>query len=70
MAVGVVTTPDFSAGAPRQLFDASAYDLSQFGNWDVGPDGRFVMVKGDPSMLRRLESVQNFSEELRQRMGN
>ena len=70
MAVGVVTTPDFSAGAPRQLFDASAYDLSQLGNWDVGPDGRFVMVKGDPSMLRRLELVQNFSEELRQRMGN
>ena len=70
MAVGVVTTPDFSPGSPRQLFDASAYDLSQFGNWDVRPGGGFVMVKGDPSMLRRLEVVQNFSEELRQRVGN
>ncbi len=70
LAVEVSTSPTFSSGPPRELFDASGYDFSQFINWDVGPDGRFVMVKSDPSRLRQVQIVQNWFEELRQRMGN
>ena len=66
LAVEVSTSPTFSSGPPQELFDASGYDFSQFINWDVGPDGRFVMVKSDPSRLRQLQIVQNFFEELRQ----
>ena len=66
LAVEVSTSPTFSSGPPQELFDASAYDFSQFINWDVGPDGRFVMVKSDPSRLRQVHVVQNFFEELRQ----
>ena len=64
LAVDVSTTPEFSAGPPRELFDASGYDFSQALNWDVGPDGRFVMVKSDPTMLRQFQIVQNFFEGL------
>jgi hypothetical protein len=64
LAVDVSTTPEFSAGLPRELFDAGGYDFSQALNWDVGPDGRFVMVKSDPTMLRRIQIVQNWFEEL------
>ena len=64
LAVDVSTTPEFSSGPPRVLFDASDYDFSQSLNWDVGPDGRFVMVKSDPTMLRQLQIVQNFFEGL------
>ena len=66
LAVDVSTTPEFSSGPPEELFDASGYDFSQSTNWNVGPDGRFVMVKSDPSRLRQLQIVQNFFEELRQ----
>ena len=66
LAVEVSTSPTFSSGPPRELFDASGYDFAQSLNWDVGPDVRFVMVKGDPSMLRQLQIVQNFFEELRE----
>ena len=66
LAVNVRTTPEFSSSPPQELFDASGYDFSQTINWDVGPEGRFVMVKSDPSMLRRIILVQNFFEELRQ----
>ena len=64
LAVDVSTTPEFSSGPPRVLFDASGYDFSQALNWDVGPDGRFVMVKSDPTMLRQFQIVQNFFEGL------
>ena len=64
LAVEVSTSPTFSSGPPRELFDARGYDFSQFINWDVGPDGRFVMVKSDPSRLRQLQIVQNWFEEL------
>jgi len=50
-----------SAGA----FRPEGYDFSQPNNWDLGPDGRFVMVKSDPSMRGPFELVQNFSEELK-----
>jgi serine/threonine-protein kinase len=69
-AADVRSSAGFSIDPPRELFDLAGYDFSQPNNWDVTPDGRFVMVKSDPSMLRRLELVQNLSADLRQRMGN
>jgi Tol biopolymer transport system component len=64
-AARVRTGSNFEAEAHTMLFDAARYDFSQVRNWDVGPDGRFVMVKGDPSGLSRLRIVQNWFEELR-----
>jgi Tol biopolymer transport system component len=69
-AVAVTTSPEFSVGAPRALFEPARYDFSQANNWDLAPDGRFVMVKSDPSMRRQLELVQNFPEELERRLSN
>ena len=57
-----------SAGPANTLFETDAYDFSQTNNWDVGPDGRFVMIKSDPWMLRQIQVVQNFPEELRERL--
>ena len=68
LAVDVTTTPTFSAAPPRELFDARAYDLTR--GWDVGPDGRFVLVRSDASMMRQIILVQNFAEELEERVGN
>jgi serine/threonine-protein kinase len=63
-AVDVRVGMDFRAGPPRLLFAADQFDFGQSLNWDVGPDGRFVMVKGDPTALRRLQVVLNWDEEL------
>jgi hypothetical protein len=63
-AVEVRTSPALTVGAPQVLFVTDQYDFSQTTNWDVGPDGRFVMVKGDPSALRRLQVVLNWFQEV------
>ncbi len=63
-AVDVQTTPTFSAGRPREILAAAEYDFSQDLNWDIGADGRFVMIKSDPYSRRRLQVVTNWFEEL------
>jgi Tol biopolymer transport system component len=60
MAVAVRTVPMFeTAGEPRELF-SGPYDFTQDDNWDVAPDGRFVMVKGDPDVTGRFLVVLNW----------
>ena len=63
-AVDLRTSPTVAVGSPHMLFVAGQYDFSQTLNWDVGPDGRFVMVKGDPSALRQFQVVLNWFQEL------
>jgi serine/threonine-protein kinase len=52
-------------GKPETLFDAG-YDFTQDRNWDVGPDDRFLMVRGDPASGTSLRVVFNWFEELRE----
>ena len=65
MAVAVTAGTGFEvAGAPRLLFTGD-YDFSQDGNWDVGPNETFVLVRGDPATRGRLLMVLNWFDELR-----
>jgi len=43
---------------------------SQELNWDVRPDGRFVMVKADPATTRQFQVVMSWFEEVRGRLGD
>ncbi len=64
MAVPVATGARFEVRAsPVELF-AGPYDFTQVANWDVTPDGRFVMVLSDPSTTTRLQVVLNWYREL------
>jgi hypothetical protein len=64
VSVGVRTSPGFEVtGAPDSLF-AGPYLFNQSNNWDVHPDGRFVMIKGDPSTSRQLEIKMSRFREL------
>ena len=61
------TSPAFQLlGTPRLLF-TGGYDFSQEDNWDVGPDGRFIMVRADPATRGQFLAVLNWFEELKVR---
>ena len=46
----ISTSPEFSVTRPLALFDASRYSADPMGDpsYDVGPNGRFLMVEDDP----------------------
>jgi serine/threonine-protein kinase len=72
MVVDVRTSPEFSAGKPRRLFDRP-YDLSNafWPDYDVTPDGRhLLMLKSveQRTESRQIDVVLNWSEELKQRV--
>jgi Tol biopolymer transport system component len=65
MAVPVRTGPEFEVtGTPQALF-GGAYDWSQDDNWDVSPDGSFILVQGDPASGTQLRAVFNWFEEVK-----
>jgi hypothetical protein len=60
MAVRVRTQPRFEVlGAPEELFSGD-YDFSNDANWDVLPDGRFVMIRGSPGVRREIRVRMNW----------
>jgi eukaryotic-like serine/threonine-protein kinase len=63
MTVPVKTSPVFTAGTPRLLFDANASDF------DLARDGRVLIVEAtDPAAARgRLNVVVNWFEEIRRK---
>jgi eukaryotic-like serine/threonine-protein kinase len=72
MAVDVQTTPTFSAGKPRKLFER-AYErsLALWANYDASPDGqRLLMVRQENATARatHINVVLNWLEELRQKL--
>ena len=69
MSVTVSGANTFVAGRPAVLFDGS-YVAGPLQNYDVGPDGRFVMMEeGDDAFdTSELVFVQNWFEELRQKI--
>lgn len=60
------TRPEFSAGNPRALFEAS-FAVDAFGadtrNYDMADDGRFIAV-GATEATQQLNVVINWSTEL------
>jgi len=71
-SVEVVRGVPFTITTRQRLFDASAYELDQHQEYDVAPDGRFLMVRkrgGPQGAERELVWVQNWLEELKAKMG-
>jgi hypothetical protein len=70
--VAVDTTRGFVAGKPVLLFERPYYiDQDNGFDYDVAPDGRFLMVqqKDRPAMrVSEMNVVQNWVEELKQRV--
>jgi Tol biopolymer transport system component len=69
MAVAVSTTPNFQAQKPRLLFEGEYERPDPMTSYDVTPDGRFVMVRGETqSAPSPLHVVLNWFEELERRV--
>jgi Tol biopolymer transport system component len=58
MSVPVATAPAFSAGAPVRLFEGN-YGNGARPDYDVAPDGRFLMLPYTVSRLGRVENEQD-----------
>jgi hypothetical protein len=69
MAVPITTTPTFSAGTPRVLFEGPFRIDGPSRGYDVTPDGqRFLMVREvaqQPGRVSQMVLVQNWLEELK-----
>lgn len=66
MAVPVSMHPKFSAGVARVVFDGPYIGAAADRTFDIGRDGRFLMIKGDNAGLgRQLNIVTNWFEELK-----
>ena len=69
LAVSVTTSPDFSMGSPRRLFESTGLNSPNVQYYDVSADGqRFVLreplEQGAPDVIR---VVQNWFAEFRDR---
>ncbi len=67
MVIPIQTSPTFNAGEPRLLFEGGfQWGYSGQPNYDVAPDGRFLMIEstGGPTATK-LNVVLNFFEELK-----
>jgi len=70
MAVEIETRPELRVGKPRLLFE-TPQELGIGGtDYDVAPDGRFLVVKAGPreSLHAHLDLVLNWFDELRRRV--
>ena len=65
MAVEVTTGDRFSAGKPFELFSGLYLASSEKWDYDVAPDGRFIMIKTpDEDRPREIHVVLNWFQEL------
>ena len=71
MVVDVATEPDFSASAPRLLFEGRFGEFGEYfnsRNYDVSPDGeRFVMMREEEAVAQ-IQVVLNWFEALKERV--
>jgi len=67
----VRTDPDFGVESRERLDSQAGYFAANMRHWDLTPDDQRLLVVGDASAAsQQIVVVQNFFEELRQRMGN
>ncbi|MGB5816060.1 MAG: protein kinase [Thermoanaerobaculia bacterium] len=65
MAVNVTTSDRVSADEPRELFTGSYLATDNKWDYDVAPDGRFIMIKTpDEKKPREITVVLNWFQEL------
>jgi Tol biopolymer transport system component len=65
-SVALSETPELTATRPEVLFEGLFhYAAFPTRSYDVGPDGRFIMVAEPELTTRELEVVLNWSEELK-----
>ena len=70
MAADVTTSPSFSVGTPKMLFEELGFSNVP-GDWDVSPDGlRFLIVKPveQQQAATQINVVLNWFEELKRRV--
>jgi hypothetical protein len=65
MAVDVTVGERFTAGQPQELFAGHYMATSNKWDYDVAPDGRFIMIKTpDEDQPREITVVLNWFQEL------
>ena len=65
LAVDVTTGERFTAGQPHELFAGHYMATENRWDYDVAPDGRFIMIKTpDEDQPREITVVLNWSQEL------
>lgn len=64
MSVRVRTRPTFAVAGPPEVLFSGAFDFTQTNNWDVMPDGGFVMVRAS-TVAAQIRVVFNWFTELR-----
>ena len=76
ITVPVTTTDSLRLGEPRRLFrlpDDAASEYNFYTPWDIGADGRFIMVRRvapEATSSSTLIIVENFFEELKAKVKN
>ena len=66
-AVPAPTADVKPAGAPRLLFEGPY--LQAWSSWDLAPDGRLLLLKGQPPLrTTRLNVITNFGELVRRKL--
>ena len=71
MLVSDIASGDlFSASTPELVFRGAGYGQSNFHpEWDIAPDGRFLMIRPDPRARNDLVIVLNWLEEAKELIG-
>ena len=65
MSVSFTSELTFDPGTPEVLFDLSDYLYDIYRNYDVAPDGRFLMVKPVRAIEQKIVVVENWLEEVK-----
>ncbi len=68
MAVAVDSKDTFNFQPPERLFERIFLRRRQAPSYDVGADGRFLMIRSDSVTTRRMVVVQNWIEEVKERV--
>jgi hypothetical protein len=64
MAAAVETSPSLAIGVPRLVLNGEYWGGGGAKNWDVAPDGRFLLLKPVPAEPS-IQIVLNWREELK-----
>jgi eukaryotic-like serine/threonine-protein kinase len=67
MVVDIAHSAEFSSGRPKLLFEAPDMNVA-VDAYDVARDGRLLMIRHEPRVATQLNLVQNWTEELKQRV--
>ena len=70
MGVPVQTVDEFSYESPAVVFDEAYYFGNYHRNYDIGSDGRFLMIKdvGQATTPAQIVVVENWTRELLERV--